>query len=247
VPDRGETVDDLWGGGRVIQARQGYRFSLDAVLLASFAGVRAGDMVADLGAGCGVVSILLARREPACRIVALEIQPAMCDRARRSVLLNGLQQRVTVVEGDVRRASALLGAGRFDLLVSNPPYWPAGSGKLPRAPELALARHELALTLGDLLAQAALLLRPGGRLALVHRAARLPEIVRLAHALGLSLARVRMVAPRPGAPPNLVLVEAKRGPAATEELPLLVVYGEEGRYSDELLECYLLPEPGPGG
>ncbi|MGI6488266.1 MAG: tRNA1(Val) (adenine(37)-N6)-methyltransferase [Syntrophomonadaceae bacterium] len=235
-----ETLDDLLVGGlQVIQSRHGYRFSLDAVLLADFAALKGGERVCDLGTGSGVISILLAWRKKTCQITALEIQESLCNRAMRSVRLNQMEDRIQVLRGDIRKLDEILPPAGFDLAVANPPFWPAGQGRLPVHEEAAVARHELELTLSQLLAGAAYILKPKGRLALVHRAARLDEIVQLAGEHGLGVQRLRTVHPYRQRSANLVLVEAvKEGRTGIEILPPLVIYNDDGQYTSELLEIY---------
>ena len=235
-----ETLDDLLVGGlRVIQSRQGYRFSLDAVLLANFASLRGGERVCDLGTGSGVISILLAWRDKTTRITAVEIQEGLCNQAIRSVRLNRMEDRIQVLRGDIRKLEGILSPAGFELAVANPPFWPAGQGRLPIHGEAAVARHELELTLSQLLAGAAYILKPKGRLALVHRAARLDEIMQLAGEHGLGVQRLRTVHPYWQRPANLVLVEAvKGGRTGVEILPPLVIYNDNGQYTEELLEIY---------
>lgn len=235
-----ETLDDLLVGGlQVIQSRHGYRFSLDAVLLAHFATLKGGERVCDLGTGSGVISILLAWREKTCQITALEIQESLYKRAIRSVRLNGMEDRIQVLQGDIRKLEDILPATGFELAVANPPFWPAGQGRLPVHEEAAVARHELELTLSQLLAGAAYILKSQGRLALVHRAARLDEIIQLAGEHGLGVQRLRTVHPYWQRPANLVLVEAvKGGRTGVEILPPLVIYNDNGQYTEELLEIY---------
>lgn len=235
-----ETVDDLIKEGlRVIQARRGYRFSLDAVLLAGFVTVLPGDLVCDLGAGSGVISILLAQREKTCRVKALELQESLWDRAVRSVQLNRLQDRIEVTRGDIRRIEEKFSPQEFDVVVANPPFWEVGKGRLSANPEVALARHELAVTLRDIIVAASWALKRGGRLALIHRASRLDEIVQLAEQCRIPVKRMRAVYPYRQRPANLVLIEgikeAKRG---VEILPPLVVYEEDGRYTGEIMHLY---------
>ena len=206
-PGPGETLEDLQRRGfRLIQKKQGYRFGLDAVLLAHFAQARRGDRVLDLCCGNGVVPVLLAARQEGLTLTGVEIVPETAQLARRNGRLNGLVFRV--IAGDLCRLSQLLPGERFDLITANPPYLPLGRGKLPPDRERALARHEVACTLQDVVAAAAGALVPGGRFCLVYRAQRQTELLRALAEAGLVLGRFQQVLPRAGAPARLVLAEA---------------------------------------
>jgi tRNA1Val (adenine37-N6)-methyltransferase len=239
----GETLDELRPAGlKILQPAEGYRFSLDPVLLAGFARVGKGEAVADLGTGSGVIPLLLAARTQAARIVGVERQPAAADRARRSVLLNQLQARVEIVEADLREIKGVLAPQSFDAVLANPPYRSPGSGRRAPDAERAAARHELAGGLGDFLAAAAFLLGDGGRLSLVFLAERLAELLSGMRAAGLEPKRLRCVHSRPGEPARLVLVEGRRRGrrGMTVEAPLFVYDGET--YSAEVAAFYA-PSP----
>jgi tRNA1Val (adenine37-N6)-methyltransferase len=234
-----ETLDDLrLGGLKIIQKRHGYRFSLDPILLCRFAQGAEVEAAIDLGTGSGVIPLVLARISAATRIVGVELQAGLADRARRSVELNGLAGRVEIVEGDVRTRSRELGAGRFDLVLSNPPFRQGGTGRIAPEAERAAARHELAGGLADFLRAAALLLRPGGRCCLIYLAERLTDLLVESRAAGLEPKRLRLVQSRCGEAARLVLVEARKGgrPGLVAEAPLLIYQGEG--YSAEVLAWY---------
>lgn len=234
-----ETLDDLrLAGLKIIQAAAGYRFSLDPILLCAFAEIAAGDRVADLGTGSGIIPLLLARRSSASNIVGVELLPELADRARRSVALNGLQERVTIVEGDLRREQAELPAQTFDAVLANPPYRRPGTGRVAPVNERGAARHELAGGLDDFLAAAVRLLRDGGRFYVVFLAERLAELLTAMRRCQLEPKRLRCVHGRSGEAARMVLVEGrKRGGAGLKiEAPLVVYAGEE--YTPEVLAIY---------
>ncbi|NDY42467.1 tRNA1(Val) (adenine(37)-N6)-methyltransferase [Dissulfurirhabdus thermomarina] len=205
------TEDHLAADGlRLLQPRRGYRFSLDALLLADFARLRPGDRVADLGTGCGVVALVLARRHPRITVTAVEIQPRLAALARENARRNGLDRRVSVVEADMAGLPAEVPAGTFDHVVANPPFRPPGAGRLCPDPEEAQARHEIRVDLGGLVAAARRLLRPGGRLTLVYAAERAVDLLTALRGARIEPKRLRWVHPGPGAPARLLLVEACR-------------------------------------
>lgn len=229
-PGDGETLDYMLGESfRFIQAGRGYRFAVDSLLLAGFSRIRPGEVGLDLGTGCGVVACLAASLQPDCRIVALELQPDLADRACRNAELNGLGERVRVVRGDLRRADLFL-PGCFDFILTNPPYRPVGAGRLNPSSEKAAARHELTATLDDWTVAAQRWLKPAGRLFLVYPAWRLARLVARLEELSLTPKRLRLVHSRPGGEAVLVLLEAVKG--GGEELavgpPLFIYSGETG-------------------
>ncbi len=216
--------DELWPGGpRFYQAEGSFRLSTDSVMLADFsAGIRAKRII-DLGCGAGVLTVLLHCSHPEAAVEGIEIQPASAALCRENLTANALSAD-GILTGDLRSHRALLTAGAYDLVVSNPPYFPVGSGYTAPDAARAAARDERDCTLSDLCAAAAYLCRWGGAFALVHRPERLSEIFCTLTAHGLEPKRLRMVQHRPGAAPNLVLVEARRGgkPGLTAEAPLVL-------------------------
>lgn len=208
---------------------------MDAPLLAGFVHVEPGDRVADLGAGCGVVGILLAHFHQLGSLVAVEVQEELARLAGENVRLNGFEDRITVRQEDVRNLADTGPAGEFDLVVSNPPFHPVGATRPSTVPQKAVARQEILLPPERLFAAAARLLRPGGRMGMVHRPWRWPELRRLMAAVSLHPARLRPVLPREDEEPNLLLVEAVLGERAGEitELPPLVIFRRPGEYTEE--------------
>lgn len=236
----GERLDDLHRNGfQIIQNKEKFCFGMDAVLLSGFARVKPGEMALDLGTGTGIIPILLAAKTRGRHFTGLEIQPESADMARRSVLLNGLEERISIVEGDIREAAERFDAASFDVITSNPPYMTGKHGLVnPNLPK-AIARHEICCTLRELVAATEKLLRPGGRFYLVHRPFRLAEIMTELTAHHLEPKRMRLVYPFVDKEPNMVLIEAMRGgrPRITVEKPL-IVYKEPGVYQDEIYDIY---------
>ena len=233
-----ETTPLLGTGLKIIQARRGYRYAVDTLLVAHAADPKPGERILDLGVGTGALTLLLAAKAPACRIVGLEVQEAMADRAWRAVRLNGCDGRIEIVTGDLRRPAASLPRGAFDLVVSAPPYWPAGSGLLSPVPEAAAARHEILCTLEEVVAAAAYALAPRGRFWIIHRAARLTDLTAALDAHGLHLTQLRPVHSRAEAPAAFLLARAARGgrPRLTL-LPPLVLYSGPGRTFSPALQA----------
>lgn len=236
----GERLDDLQRNHlRIIQNPEKFCFGMDGVLLSGFAKAKSGDRVADLGTGTGIIPILMSAKTQAEHLTGLEIQPESADMARRSVLLNGIQDRITITEGDIKEASGLLGVSAFDVVTCNPPYMIGQHGlQNPQAPK-AIARHEVLCTFEDVAREASKLLRPGGKFYLVHRPFRLAEIIHTLLAHKLEPKRMRLVYPFVDKEPNMVLLEASRGgnPRMTVEAPL-IVYKGPGVYMPEIYEIY---------
>lgn len=235
-----ETLDALHVGDlRIIQKKEGYRFSIDPILLCDFGRIGKGEEALDLGTGSGVIPLLLARKSAARRIVGIELQPEMADRARRSVLLNGLGYKVEIVAGDVRRFFGdEFVAGRFSVVFANPPFRRPQTGRTAPAAERAAARHELAGGLEDFIQTAARLLQSRGRFYIVFLADRLAELLALMRREGLEPKRLRCVHGRAGERARIVLVEGRKDgrPDLLLEPPLFVYEGEN--YSPEVMAIY---------
>lgn len=234
------------------QPLRGYRFNVDSLLLAHFAGAHLGQPdaahhIVDLGAGCGVVGLLLAARFPASTVQLVELQEELVELARQNIMLNGLQDRVSVACQDLRAPGPLTGGAPPDLVVSNPPFFRRGSGRPNADPQLALARHELTCTLEELARAGSRLLRGGGRFALVHAADRLDEALNLLPGAGLTPRLLRKIKPLPDREASrfLLLADADAGASLQEQEPLLV-HTRPGEYSQEMKEVLGEEEP-PGG
>ena len=191
-----ERIDDLGiNGYQIIQKEQGFCFGMDAVLLSDFAQVKNGGRVLDLGTGTGILPILMEAKTKAVHLTGLEIQPEMAEMAARSVKLNHLEDKIEIVEGDIKEASAIFSHDSFDTITSNPPYMIGQHGLTnPEAPK-AIARHEVLCTFEDIAAQTARLLAPGGSFYLVHRPFRLAELIVTLSKYKLEPKRMQLVYP----------------------------------------------------
>ena len=232
-----ERIDDLQRNGyQIIQKKDGFCFGMDAVLLSGFAQVKAGEKAVDLGTGTGIIPILLEAKYEGLHYTGLEIQEEMADMARRSVALNHLEEKVSIVTGDIKEASRLLGAASFDVVTSNPPYMNDSHGlKNPDLPK-AIARHEVLCTLEDVVREAARLLRPGGRFYMVHRPHRLIEIITALKEQKLEPKRMKLVHPFVDREANMVLIEAVRGGKSMIKVEApIIVYKEPGVYMNRFI------------
>ena len=241
-----ETLDDLTIGGlKIIQAKNGYRFSLDPVLLNGFISGVENCSVIDLGTGNGIIPLLLSARNEARSITGVERQQEMAQRARRTIQLNGLQASVTIVQGDIRDLPCDgLEAAAVDVVTVNPPYREAGTGRVAVDDERGMARHELAGGLDAFLRAANAMLKSGGNFYVVYIAERLAELLTGMASFNLEPKRLRFVHPRDGQPARLILAQGcKNGRSGMKVEPPLVVYQGEGRdYTDEVLIMYGLGE-----
>ena len=236
----GERLDDLQNNGlRILQKPDGFRFGMDAVLLAHFSRLRPRDQVADLGTGTGVLPLLMCQTEPTASFYAFEWQPDMADMARRSVQLNGLEQRIRVFDDDLRNAPVILGHESMNGVVCNPPYGKKGS-VIPNPMEERLkARHETDCAIAEVLQASAALLRNQGRLWMVFPAPRALELLDGLRANRLEPKRLRMVCAKASKAPYLLLAEAvKNAKPMLTWLPPLIVYHEDGTETQELKAIY---------
>lgn len=244
-----ETIDELPVAGlRMLRSPGGYRYALDPFLLCAFSQVRAGEQVVDLGAGTGIIPLLLAATTPAGKIVGVELQPLLAAQARRNVEINRLDGRVAVVEADVRGLTdgVCVETGAYDVVVSNPPYRSVSSGRQAPDPERAATRHELNGGLREFLLASAALLRSKGRLYLVYLAERLPELLAEMRRLQLEPKRMRLVHSRVADGAQLVLVEGRKGgrPGMQVEAPLILYEGDE--YTQEARALFGVSDKGGG-
>ena len=245
-----ETWDDLQNGYGILQAKKGFRFGIDAVLLADFAGISSEESVLDLGCGSGILPLLLCARGKGKHITGLEIQAESAELARRSAAANRLEDRITIVEGDLREADSVFEPASFDTVISNPPYMLPSQGKVSPNGQIAAARHEICCTFADVAAAARFVLKEQGRLFLVHRAVREQEILHTLTDHDLQPVRLRRVQPFAQKEANLILAEAVRSPAESQKScglrtePPLIVYEEPGLYTQEVLRIYGMAEGG---
>ena len=233
-------TDELWPGGPRFLKGGAFSLGTDSVLLADFASGAGAKRVCDLGCGSGILSVLVAWNDPAVTLVdGVEIQKQAAAAASVNVEMNRLSSRVRITAGDLREYRELFDAGDYDMVVSNPPYFPSGSGYASEDEAAAVARDERSCTLADVCGAAAYLTRWGGRFCLVHRPERLSEVFCALTAAGLEPKRLRLVQHRADAAPNLALIEARRGgrPGLEIKAPLLMT-DETGGDSPEIRRIY---------
>lgn len=233
-------IDELWPEGpKFIRDTEAFRLGTDSVLLADFASCGHARRACDLGSGTGVIALLLAWNNKHLSADGIELQPDWAEIARKNAQLNHLEERMHIITGDLREHRSLLKAGEYDLVVSNPPYYPSGSGRSSDLKVTATAREERFCTISDVCAAASYLTRWGGRFALVHKPERLAEIICALTQNGLEPKRLRFVQYKSGAAPNLILIESRRGgnPSLKIESPLILT-DDNGRDTAEIKRIY---------
>ncbi len=235
-----ERIDDLQiKGYRIIQNPEKFCFGMDAVLLSYFAKAKANDQVLDLGTGTGIIPILMAAKTEAESFTALEIQEESADMAGRSVILNNLQDRIRIVQGDIKEADQIFGTAKFQVVTCNPPYMIDHHGlQNPMGPK-AIARHEVLCNLEDVVRNASRVLKSSGHFYMVHRPFRLPEIFKEMCKYKLEPKRMQLVYPFIDKEPNMVLIEGVKGGNArmTVEKPI-IVYERPGEFTQQIYDIY---------
>ncbi len=230
-----ETLDTFYLGRiLVLQKKRGYRFSVDAPLLADFIQTKPSDEALELGAGSGVVSLLLSIK-PIKHITAVEIQDSLADLARRNVKINKLEEKISVVREDLRQYQP---GQKYDIIFSNPPYIRKGEGHLSLSEERSIAKHELKCDIFAVLKKTAELLHQEGRAYFIFQAKRKSDLYQAAEKSGLRIDSVRFVHPREGRPPNLFLVSCNFSSRQEMVLPPFILYDKKGTYTPEAEEIF---------
>lgn len=234
-----EKIEPLGGGYKIIVSKE-HTFWNDTILLANFASPKENDKAVDLGAGCGGITLIWCRNNLAQSVTAVEIQSNACDMLNRSVALNNLENKVSVINSDLCDLKGKLPFGEFDLVVCNPPYKASGTGIVNPTDSHKIARHETFCTIDDITKCAAKLLRFSGRFCLCLRPERLCEVLEAMRKANIEPKRLRFVQQRKSKAPKLFLVEGKRGAKSggLTVLPTLFIEDENGNYSQEMIDIY---------
>jgi tRNA1(Val) A37 N6-methylase TrmN6 len=234
------TTDTFFNGCvQVKQNRSGYRFSIDAVLLAWHTGPRPGDTVLDLGTGCGIIPMILAYRYPQIRVYGIEVQTDLADIARLNIEENNMDDRIFIMCMDMKTLNHGITSGPVDLVVCNPPFRKARSGRINPDQQRAVARHEIKTTLHDVIKTAHGMLRTSGRLVIVYSADRTTDVLSQMRAIGIEPKWIRMIHSRENTNAKLILIEGKKGARPGLKIgPALIIYRENGTYSDEVEKMF---------
>lgn len=235
-----ETIDDLQLKDlNLIQKKDGFKFGIDAVLLSDFACIKNKHRVIDLCTGTGIIPFLIYGKYEPETVYGLEIQEDMVDMAKRSVKLNSLDEKVFFLNEDLKNIQFLKQLEKFDVVTVNPPYKLNNSGIINPNDKLAIARHEILCNLEDVISAARVLLKDNGRLFMIHRPERLADIFTLMRKYKIEPKRVKMIHPKIGKAPNIVLVEGQRdGGAYLKWDAPLYVYDDNGKYTKEVDSIY---------
>ena len=234
------TSDSFFNGRiQIRQGRTGYRFSIDAVLLAYHVKPRPADRVLDLGTGCGIIPLILAFRHPDITIYGIEIQQELFALGVSNVSSNDMQDRITILCQDMKDLKPNLIDGPVDLIVCNPPYRKSDSGRLNPDQQRAVARHEIKATLPDVIQTARRMLRTAGKLVMIYPAERITELFTQMHSNGIEPKLLRSIHSSQGTAAKLVLVEGtKGGRPGTSIAPPLTLYDDDGEYTPEVLRMF---------
>ena len=235
-----ERIDDLQRNGlKIIQKTDGFCFGMDAVLLSGFAHVKRGEKVLDMGTGTGIIPLLLSAKTQGEHFTALEIQKEIAEMASCSVAMNHLEDKIEIVNGDIKEASRIFGGASFDVVTTNPPYMNDAHGLKNPTEVKAISRHEVLCTLDDVVREGAKVLKSGGRMYMVHRPHRLIEIITAMKQYKLEPKRMCMVHPFKDKEANMVLIEAVKGGGSWLKMEApIIVYKEPGVYTDEIYSIY---------
>lgn len=235
-----EVVDTLKNGYKIIQDSEKFKFGIDAILLSHFAfnQIRNNEKVIDLGTGNGIIPLMIAKSR-AKSIVGLEIQEENVELAKRSVELNQLEEKIQIIHGDIKAVEKKFTKHSFDVIISNPPYMINEHGKQNPTEAKSIARHEVLCNLEDIICAVDYLLKPFGKLFMIHRPFRLPEIFSLLTKYKIEPKRMELVSPFLQKEPNLVLIEARKN--ANPRLQIeenLIVYEKPGIYTEKINQIY---------
>jgi len=235
------TIDSVFQGRlRVKQGRSGYRFSIEAVILAHFAGPLTTEKILDLGTGCGIIPLILCHRHERISIHGVEIQPELARIAAENIRDNGLRDRIRIHCHDMKQVTGELISGPADLVICNPPFHQVVSGRLNPNSQRAIARHEIEVTLSELVETAARMLCDGGRFLTVFPVGRMTDMLFEMRRNGMEPKTLRMVHPKENGPAKLFLAEGKKGgQPGMAVAPPFALYRAAGGYTDEAAALFL--------
>lgn len=236
-----ERIDDLqYKGLKIIQNKKEFCFGIDSILLSEFAKeIKKESKIMDIGTGTGIIAILLSKKTEAKEIIGIEIQKNMAEMATRSVKLNNLENKIKIINDDIKNINNLFDKNSFDVIVTNPPYKKDNTGLKSDTEGKLISRHEIACTIEDIIKASNYLLKQKGTLYMVHRPERIVELCELLRKYKIEPKNIRFVYPKKDKEPNLILIKAVKN--AKEFLKVekpLFVYDDDGRYTEEILKIY---------
>lgn len=234
-----ERLDDLEINGlKLIQNKNGYCFTSDSVLLANSVRARKTDKILDIGAGSGIISILLAGKKDYPFVTALEIQKSMAELAVRNVEINGLSDKIVVINDRLQDFAKNVPAESFDVIVTNPPYKKPNAGEMDKNESRAISKYEIALSFDELIENAKRLLKFGGKFYMVHRADRMAECIHKLKRNNIEPKVLTLVYPKAEKSPDVVIYECVKGAAEGVKINTLIVYDENGEYTEVARKMY---------
>ncbi len=235
------TADSFFNGKiSVKQNKNGYRFSIDSVLLADHVKTNAGDRILDIGTGSGIISLILAYRNPQINIYGVEVQKSLADIAALNVRDNNIEDRVKILCADIKNLNSDMISGPLDIVVSNPPYRKAQSGRVNSDNQRAVARHEIDITLTDILKAASRLLHVSGRLIIIYPSERIADMVTQMRLSGIEPKYFRFIYSKSNSESKLVITEGvKGGRTGSKIVSPLVIYCDDGTYTDEVNRMFM--------
>ena len=236
-----ERIDDLeYKGLKIIQNKNGFCFGIDSVLLSDFAkNIKKNAKVIDIGTGTGIISILLSKKTELSKIYGVEIQEEVANMAQRSVQLNNLQDKIEIINSNIKNIFDILNQNDFDAIVTNPPYMKVNTGAINEEKKKLISRHEVECTLEDIIKISYKLLKSNGEFYMVHRAERIVDILFYLRQYKLEPKILRFIQPNLNKEPNLILIKAVKNAGYQLNIKKpLIVYDQKGNYTDEILEIY---------
>ena len=236
-----EIIDDLeFEGLKIIQNNNWFKFGIDSVLLSDFSkSIKNNSTVLDIGTGTGIISILLSKKINAKKIIGIEIQADVVDMAKRSVKLNNLENKIEIINDNIKNIENYFSNNYFDSIVTNPPYQKNNTGLKSESREKLISKHEIECNLEDIIKKSYKILKNKGEFYMVHRSERLADIICIMRENKIEPKEIRFVYPKINEKPNLILIKGIKN--AKEFLKIqkpLIIYNENGKYTDEILKIY---------
>lgn len=236
-----ERIDDLeFNNLKIIQNKNFFCFGIDSVLISNFCSKnKSASNAVDIGSGSGIISILIASKTRIKHIYGIEIQNEVAEMSKRSIELNHLEDKIEILNIDLKDATKYIKPNSIDCVVTNPPYMKNGTGAKNENRQKIIARHEVETTLSEILNISYKLLKDKGEFFMIHRVDRLVDILSEMRAQRLEPKEIQFIHPYVNKSPNLVMLRAvKNGGRELKVLDPLVVYNEDGEYTDEILKIY---------
>ena len=236
-----ERIDDLeFKGLKIIQNKEGFCFGIDSILLSDYAkNIKPGTKVIDIGTGTGIIGILLCKKSKAAHITGIEIQAEVADMAKRSIKLNGLEEKFDIKNINIKDVFEEIEPNTIDVVVTNPPYMKANTGAKNIEKKKLISSHEIECNLEDIIRISYKLLKSKGEFYMVHRAERIVDIMYMLRKYRIEPKTIRFVHPKKEREPNLILIKCVKdgGNGLKIETPL-IVYDDNGNYTDEIYKIY---------